>query len=638
MVLWKLFLLLIIQLAHANSLEDYRWNLNENYANFLYGKCGNIKQCPTGSDPLSELSLQMLALPLNENSFFQSAAADQVNFLTCDIEQLKSLSSKSFQEDILEDLTAKLPLMRTHYQQMQISHGKLSELQKKMDSFERTSARFAFPGLMDQERKEVAQEIEKESAIMAPHGERFNSLLSSLWRSEDPAMNEFIMKILTSEKSLGTIDFSFKEQVLDKMANQAVSDLETLKKQSLDGKGLKFSSDALNLTTKKMLIKNSEWSEYMGNSSDAAQFMCQLDHRYVSGDEATVATIDGATLLVSGVGAAAKLLTYSKYLRLMSPMSVKALLQTSRVLSFSSTVATSVNLINEIKNNCWDDRPANYYKKCDPSQLKNAATFQKEKIESENCSLSLAMAAAGYAPLALTKLASTKIAKNIALKAKEFEVARQRYPAITHTLKKSRQNALKVTIKRNSDLDAQILSRVPDPAFKKGFAVALEKMHDPKVISDYIVKLQEDAFALMYHSKDPKLLKMVEKGELDSASIQNVLRNRAESKGAGVTEVNVILLPDEFEKVLKKGFIIDKAFDVGSEHGIYTHFVQQDMIYDIIASASGKSHKEVVSFFGSKNGIEVFQDMLDLEGTHLKSPMSPEWFNENFIQPHLNIN
>src|SRR5690606_24618831 len=97
-------------------------------------------------------------------------------------------------------------------------------------------------------------------------------------------------------------------QVLDKMKSEASKSLE-----NLVGQGGNY-----DFSTKKTLVRDSEWAENMNQSSldgetANAKLMCVLDKKYVSGDDATITTLEVGSMLLGGVGALTKVFSAGKF-------------------------------------------------------------------------------------------------------------------------------------------------------------------------------------------------------------------------------------------------------------------------------------------------------------------------------------
>ncbi len=96
--------------------------------------------------------------------------------------------------------------------------------------------------------------------------------------------------------------------------------------------------------------------------------------------------------------------------------------------------------------------------------------------------------------------------------------------------------------------------KITDPAFRKAFLAVFDKIHDKKFITDYFLKLQTEAFELMKSSTDPKIIGLLNKGEVSPDFLIQVLRNRADAQGLDI--INVVQRNDlNFREKLGRGLL-----------------------------------------------------------------------------------
>lgn len=182
-----------------------------------------------------------------------------------------------------------------------------------------------------------------------------------------------------------------------------------------------------------------------------------------------------------------------------------------------------------------------------------------------------------------------------------------------------------------------VRKHITDPDFKKGIGEAFEKMNDPEEVAKYISELQEDTFRVMLGSSDSKLKSMARWGKIDRETMLNVLKSRVESRGANIVKIEQAegtLTEQAFNARIGQGYLIDHGFPEGMSHGTYTHLFQQDMAYDIISRSSGKSHQQIIEFFGTPEGMKVWDRMFDAS-PRLNSPHSPEYFRKNIMENNV---
>lgn len=213
-------------------------------------------------------------------------------------------------------------------------------------------------------------------------------------------------------------------------------------------------------------------------------------------------------------------------------------------------------------------------------------------------------------------------------------------PAIARALDQTSKNIRALKLTRNPEAEKLILDSVEDPQLKKGFGQALKELHDSEDLIGYIHKLQLETFDRMLNSGDAQLVKMAQQGKLDKGTMDLVLRSRAQSYGANVTILKTELADKDFLETLTHSFMIDEVFNSGG-HGIYTHILQQDMLYPIIARAAGVSVKDVMKFMGTPKGNVVWNALFDdFEDpisalAHAPDMRTPDGFNRAIMQNNL---
>jgi hypothetical protein len=427
------FLSLILLLVPFQAYSGLRADFNGLYGSFLKGDCKSIeanKACilEEKSDSLNGLVKGMNHIALSEANFFQTAARNQADYLRCDRSKLQSMAlrnpqSMNFQRTVMLDLAMKLPELRIHYKKSSEAAAALSELQKEVDAIYANIGRS-----MDQIRTaqpridKLKKKIQVQMAILTPEAALFNTIYSSLWRSDDPNMEAFVMRAIGSPKpamvlakealredadnglldykmvlgdklGIGESEFSFQEQVLTPMIKQNEKDLTSLDSQSADGHSKKFSSDSLSFSTKRMLVKDSEWaSSLIHGNPQSAVFMCELDNRYVSGDSATITTLEVGSLFISGGGALAEMFAVSKFARLINPTIVKGVMLGSQAFSVASVFMGTVASAKLIQEECFASRPLASFagkNQCSENEMKTFDEIEKIKLERENCALAV---------------------------------------------------------------------------------------------------------------------------------------------------------------------------------------------------------------------------------------------------------
>lgn len=202
-----------------------------------------------------------------------------------------------------------------------------------------------------------------------------------------------------------------------------------------------------------------------------------------------------------------------------------------------------------------------------------------------------------------------------------------------HKISKTREAIRQVTIRQNDSIDWLIEEASRNEKLKPGLRAALSLLQDPHYLADYITQLQEDTFRKMLASSDLGLEMMAKNGKLDRNVMLEVLRARAQRLGVSVHTINERLDIPTFHEQLGLGYIIDHGFPANSRHGSFTHLLQQDLTYGTIASVSGMKMEEVVKFFGTDAGVNVWYRMYDAQ--RISTTLSPEFFKTQIIDGNL---
>lgn len=211
------------------------------------------------------------------------------------------------------------------------------------------------------------------------------------------------------------------------------------------------------------------------------------------------------------------------------------------------------------------------------------------------------------------------------------------------TIPRVSQNKITLTTDRIRELKlpgrdyAATVNYVSDEKLREGIVEAMRKMNDPDALADYVGELQADTFRAMLASSEKSLHTRAQWGKLDKETMLNVLRARVEARGAKIVEIKKsegVLSDEAFNQRIGQGYLIDRGFPEGMAHGTYTHLLQQDMAYDIISRVSGKSHLEIIDFFGTPEGAKVWGSVFD-NTPKMPSPNSPEFFRKNIMEKNI---
>jgi hypothetical protein len=205
----------------------------------------------------------------------------------------------------------------------------------------------------------------------------------------------------------------------------------------------------------------------------------------------------------------------------------------------------------------------------------------------------------------------------------------RRIPAIAAKLNATRATIVNSGAIRVARIDAVILANVADPDLKRGFRAALNQLQDNERIATYFEQLQADTFRRMLFSGNPIKVGQARMGQINTDDLIQVLRGRAAAQDVDVVLIKQPLSRSGFNAEIGKGFIVDEGFSLISSHGTWTHFVQQDMVYGLIARVANKRPQDVVRFFGTAKGMDVWDAMFD---GFTQNALSPEWFKDNMMK------
>ncbi len=202
--------------------------------------------------------------------------------------------------------------------------------------------------------------------------------------------------------------------------------------------------------------------------------------------------------------------------------------------------------------------------------------------------------------------------------------------AIARNLEATRSRIMAVSFSRVPYED-RILDYISDPALRRGFVAGLAHLQSKHRIANYVVALQSDTYQRML-AAGGALANQARLGTLDALTMKQVLLERARQQGVRVITLTEGLSSREFNRQIGRGFVLDEGFTASGSHGVWTHLLQQDMIYGTIAQGAGKNIDDVVEFFGTPAGMRVWDDMFDGGG---QTPLCPEFFKPNFMRPNI---
>lgn len=420
--------------AIGEGYTEVRGGAAHAISSFFRGDCAAIqrgRQCDEcRADAVSGVAqTQVLTeaignLSRTEDAFFRTAASQQREAVRCDIRQLEALSTSDpqneFQRTIMRDVQNKLPELRLRYNRIQRHQRRIDAAQGIINGI--TSGKSAGSPAWDADlvraRAVIAEEVPKRDREAAV----FNPLFASLWRFHDPHMSAFLMGLITSNRPPGEIcaealqddadngflgyramigrrEFSFREQVLNRMLEESRRDVRGL---DASFSGSSFDLSRLGSSSRRMLVRNSEWAEQLVQSGEAgntanAYFMCEMDRTYGQGDTDMLMTAEALTFLAGGGGAILKVARFATMLR---PAMVQRALTASRVLAVASYAPAIPLSITYVADACISPTAQNSYTlngscSTDPSHM---VQVERTRLNQENCVLNVALAGLAIAP------------------------------------------------------------------------------------------------------------------------------------------------------------------------------------------------------------------------------------------------
>jgi hypothetical protein len=346
-----------------------------------------------------------------EDQLFETSAQRLSDLDKCDVIRLRTLEKGGYQstfiKTVVKDISVKLPTLRSLYREIEKLKSLITEMQKQNNAYDSQIARFGFlDPSQERERAELSKRITQKIEELKKPTAAYKVLFGTLWRNQDGAMiadlkslihssissNDYLAVALRPAPSIFVTvtrgNFSFLDKVVRPMiANESLF-IKKIKAQYVQTPGgLKFEP---NFATKKSLADNLDLLyDPAPTTDDYKELVCDIDQKYLSGDEDIDLTITGASFLIGPFGKAI-------------PWALR-LVKLEHLIEGSAAVARVGQVINSIPTAYWSLRTAsgaiatcqsNYKrlqrdnKSCSAdSSLEDAEDFDARELDASNCGL-----------------------------------------------------------------------------------------------------------------------------------------------------------------------------------------------------------------------------------------------------------
>lgn len=598
------------------------------------------------------LNDQMNFDQISEELIFMEATRRNHQFVSCQRELHDGLKNPKTRSDLKKD---------AYLQFKNIQVGLRDKLKAK-DSAQETVDTFR-PANFSEDRHNARynqwrqDRLSKAQSELSSIERDVKNLVSRIPLGNREEVKNKMIEILKTRPNISESDFAGEFEklliILEGQVTQSENFFNGIKIPQEDGTNLYSVDDELKLSLIQMkqvdnVVKSLGMEERLSRS-----FVCRSRARYVRGPKARMAMELPFYFGAYGLG------------RLAVRLGGAALSLSARAGMIGLDIIEGARAINETMNACFPDEfLAGSLEESCTAESEISSVYQEAEIATCVTTGVLSVGSVAFVggakiwahtrdraalkASALARLEPEKAEDVIVVTGRRQRVAERakaeppRDPSKVE-IPRATQNKINLSTQRVRQLELEkrdfssALSHIDDPALRNGFAEAFKKMHDPEALADYIGDLQADTFRLMLASENSKLRSMAQWGKMDKDTMLEVLKKRVEDRGAKIVEIrkNEGVLTDEaFNERIGQGYLIDGGFPEGMAHGKYTHLLQQDFAYDIISRTSGKSHQEIIDFFGTPKGHKVWGSIFDNE-PKMKSPNSPEFFRRNIMEKNI---
>ena len=370
-------------------------------------ECQDHKIKTANVDDLA-LALKKINLAAREQEFIRKAHAEQMAALTCEIKQMRALyneeSVKPFYGVVMEDLCQKLPELKLRWDLMEKSKKIIESANSKFETNNRAS-NFRFADTS--QNAGLLKTISKYGAELKKQQSIYLQLKSSMWRSDDPYMDSYIHEAMTSDskrkevcdgssknqdyKTYSVARKNFQDKIIYSMIRRAQDDLFAIGK----------SPDKTGVQGMKVILNRSDWQKNLDQGSaknrlENAVMMCDLDQKYLSGDDRSQRFLAVGSFALGG---ASVFLKVAKFATFLKPGTVQGLLTSSRVLMYASSFPVAPLSLQTVANACTggdvsyslqgQNCPLTSTGNVDMNKMIDIETIRLKK---ENCALNIALA------------------------------------------------------------------------------------------------------------------------------------------------------------------------------------------------------------------------------------------------------
>lgn len=616
------------QTCTPGSLNEYRLAT----AKLPYGHVGNKDFVASSGASFFE--------PLIDDVLFQSASRQIYDMNKCQTDFFGLyFSDSSHQEDL--NWQAATQFLRVKHLLRQDSEA------RQESAFVRLSEMVTLPCQPSSgDCAAMALEIDKRySEDLSPNIKRTNALVNSIPLGNRPQMRRFLINAANQnlDESRFISGYVAKMRELHQEATQAYNNIASYSYSSENGLIFRVNEDN-NSSLRRSLVENgvvqniilqNNLEEDLSNG-----LICRHSRTYVIGPNVRLRLEIVGALIVPYASASlalrAGLMSASSGSKIVQGTSV-ALNAFSRSVLFANYGVQGLAVANEVYESCVTPEylTSKTYSSCDASKQMYEVRAEASIAECIlTASLGVALPAAGHTFGRFANQGTNEISVLARGTQNARRVLRELPRKAQETINSSLGRIRKIRMSSFANRRAEILSFVEDIDLRRGFSKALDLMASKRELGKYIRDLQATTFTRMLESGDSSLIRKANLGELDKESLLSVLRDRVRARGARIVTIRESLSTEDFNKKIGQGFLVDHGFSEGSDHGTYTHLLQQDFTYDVIANESGKSIDDVINFLGTPKGMKLWDRMYDGNEDDF---LCPEFFTPNVMRENLPI-
>lgn len=411
------------RLSHfSQEVADVRSSVNGAVASLYAGAC----KAPPDETQAESDRIEALYFPL--------AAKKLVSMNRCEILALTRLLDDGYDgkfiRKVVQDIAVKLPSLRKLSREILKLNGEIDEMNRENNAYDAQLGRYGFLSDSQQlERHTMLVKLKNTSDEMKPKLAAYKVLLASIWRANDAVMGSYLASLIGSRISVEefkirarrpgpnwvrarlTGNFSFLDKVIKPMISDAqklVASIDSEYQTGADGR----STFSPGYATRKLLASNMDLLYEPENPSPRfKKLACQLDQKYVSGEDDIGTTVSLATLLMGPFG---KLVPIAlRVVKLEKLIEGSQFVNRALAVMGGASVASGVAMAADSAYEACKSRFANVNKSSETcsadATIEDMTEFESRALEKNNCALLIVSTAVsegtlGHASKKLTDL------------------------------------------------------------------------------------------------------------------------------------------------------------------------------------------------------------------------------------------